>query len=304
MEKLAQIVKFSAKYSVLVALFLGLIQPFGIDTMKEGRIMFILAETALSFLSIIISEWIVYQLAGKTTEVNVSRVSIIKHLCLTNAINIPLLGAFLLTFNSWHYTGNMWSYWWYQGHFNLSGFGTMSLYVGCISVFLMMFVYFSFRTSTLRNELEEVKAINLMLEQRQQRLEEETIDSTLSTPEAEASEAPITIVGQGQDATLTLHPRSLIYVESMANYADICYIHDNEIQHKTLRITLKQIRETLQDEPSIVQCHRAFLVNINFVVAMQNDKTSNYLQLFGMEKHIPVSRANTETIKDSLKLHA
>ena len=117
---------------------------------------------------------------------------------------------------------------------------------------------------------------------------------------ATAAEPPITLIGQGLGAELTLAPSCIIYVESMANYADICYISGNETKHCTLRITLKQIREALACAEQIVQCHRAFLVNINFVVAMSSHNPGCYLQLFGMEKQIPVSRANTEIIKTRL----
>ena len=86
----------------------------------------------------------------------------------------------------------------------------------------------------------------------------------------------------------------------MSNYADICYIADNETKHKTLRITLKQIRASLENVDTIVQCHRAFLVNLDFVVALSTRPQGYQLQLFGIEKQIPVSRANTEAIKSKL----
>lgn len=86
----------------------------------------------------------------------------------------------------------------------------------------------------------------------------------------------------------------------MSNYADFCYIANNETKHTTLRITLKQIRATLEDVDSIVQCHRAFLVNLNFVVSLSTRSQGYQLQLFGIEKQIPVSRANTEVIKGRL----
>ena len=86
----------------------------------------------------------------------------------------------------------------------------------------------------------------------------------------------------------------------MANYADICYISENETRHITLRITLKQIKETLSEFGYIVQCHRAFLVNINFVVSMTARNPGYQLQLFGVEKQLPVSRANNDVIKSVL----
>ena len=152
----------------------------------------------------------------------------------------------------------------------------------------------------LKNELNEVRAINMLLEQRQQKLSDEENEKAYGSKDEENSQNLVTIEGQGINASLTINPENIIYVESMANYADICYIADNETRHTTLRITLKQIRASLEDTASIVPCHRAFLVNINFVVAMSTRNQGYQLQLFGIEKQIPVSRANTESIKQQL----
>jgi len=298
MEKFWQIVKYSAKCNVWVLLALALIQPFGIENIKEGRIVFIIIETLLCFISIIISASIATIVLGKMKDECTSRSSFLRYIALANLINIPLLGAFLLSYNSLHDTGSIASYWFWGDHFTLRPLCEMSMYVAFLSFFMVIGQYLFFRNSTLQRELDEIKAINQMLEQRQERLEQEEDAST--TIAEDKPENQITITGQGQDAIITLCPINIIYVESMANYADICYIADNETKHTTLRITLKQIRETLEHVDCIVQCHRAFLVNINFVVAMTNRNPGYCLQLFGMDKEIPVSRANVDTIKSKL----
>lgn len=293
------IIKDSARCSLWVLIFLALVQPFGIDNMKEDRMAFILAETGLAFISIVISSVIGNAITRKWAN-DGTTLGYIKSLIVCNIINIPLLGAMLLTLNSWYFGGGVSEYWFSDGHFTLYPLAVMSMYVSIISLFIVAAQYMKYRNDTLRRELEEVKAINLMLEERQERLEEEELASDEAQGGIPAEERQIDIVGQGQGATLTLNPRNIIYVESMANYADICYIADNETKHSTLRITLKQIRETLEEVESIVQCHRAFLVNVNFVVAMTNRNPGYQLQLFGMDKQIPVSRANTEAIKSKL----
>ncbi len=299
MEKIWQIMTYSAKCCVWVLLILALIQPFGIDKMQEGRLVFILVETLLCFLSICISDTIATLISGEMKEECATLMSFAKHIAIGNLINIPLLGALLLTYNSWNDTGSLSTYWFWGGTFTLHPLFEMSSYVAFLSFFLVAGQYLNFRNTTLKRELNEIKAINHMLELRQERLENEEDDQTKPNTE-ENAENMITITGQGQDATLTVSSTKIIYVESMANYADICYIDDNEIIHKTLRITLKQMRETLECIDCIAQCHRAFLVNINFVVSMTSRNPGYQLQLFGMDKQIPVSRANTDIIKAKL----
>ena len=299
MEKIWQIIKYSAKCNIWVLLALALIQPFGIDQLEEGRISFILAETFLCFITVCIAEsigiFIVRCMKNECTTVK----AFLLHLIITNLIHIPLLGAVLLSFNSWYKTGSVFSYWFWGDTFTLRPLCEMSMYVAALSLFLIVGQYLHFKNSTLQHELNEIKAINKMLEQRQERFEQ---DESEAMPEIEETDQDeISITGQGQDSNLITSDSKIIYVESMANYADICYISNNEICHRTLRITLKQVREELEHVGYIVQCHRAFLVNINFVVSMENAKSAYQLQLFGMDKRVPVSRANVDLIRNALK---
>lgn len=308
MEKIWYIIRYSAKCNVWVLLFLSLIQPFGIGNMQEGRMVFILVETFLCFVSIIISFGIATIITGETQDKCLSIRTFVKHIAIGNAINIPLLGTLLLMYNSWHNTGNAMSYWFLDGRFVIYPLLVMCFYVGCISVFLVIGQYYHFRTDTLRRELNEVKAINQMLEQRQI----DSIDNDenngqpntkTDTADNKAAAAPCLLKSTVGNTSLEVLPTDIIYIESMANYADVCYISGDETSHKTLRITMKQLREILSDYPYLVSCHRAFIVNINFGVAITNRSAGNYqIQLFGMDRQIPISRSNVDEIRNALKL--
>ena len=156
----------------------------------------------------------------------------------------------------------------------------------------------------LRHQLEEVRTINALLEERQKAIaertekEDETIDNT---PREEVRQCHL--VGATGNSTLILPPSNIIYVESMSNYANICYMESDEVRHKMMRITLKQIMESIGSEPFMVQCHRAFIVNLNFVVSMSNRNSAYQLQIFGTDKPIPVSRNNTSVVKEKLLLN-
>ena len=51
--------------------------------------------------------------------------------------------------------------------------------------------------------------------------------------------------GNAKNAVLEVIPEHIVYVESMANYTDICYLEDDCWRHHSLRITMKQLRECL-----------------------------------------------------------
>lgn len=87
----------------------------------------------------------------------------------------------------------------------------------------------------------------------------------------------------------------------MANYADIWFLDNDTPTHKLLRMTLKQVKEALPDLTCMAQCHRAFIVNLHFVITMTSRRNGYQLQMFGTEKQIPVSRSYTTQIKQCLQ---
>ena len=149
----------------------------------------------------------------------------------------------------------------------------------CIVFFAVdVFIYHHRRT---KHELTEIREINEMLKSYQ---EEQTTTSS----------------DHNGDQELLFDPQTLIYVESVANYAEVCYLCVDEIKKVTLRSTLKQIKESVCVYDNIIQCHRGFIVNLNFVVSLQSENNSFYLSLFSVDKKIPVSRANKTAIKEAL----
>jgi DNA-binding LytR/AlgR family response regulator len=65
---------------------------------------------------------------------------------------------------------------------------------------------------------------------------------------------------------------------------------------------MKQLREQLAEVDYLISCHRAYIININYAVSLTSRTSGNYqLQMLGIDKLIPVSRANTVEIKRALQ---
>lgn len=313
MKELIQIAKGAAKNCLFVLLILALIQPFGIDNMQQGRIPFLLTLSVGTFASVVIA-MLLSNLIMRNSISHESMGRSIVHILLFFLINTPLLGAMLLTIMSWFLAGDPLQYWYTKGGtFNLAAWGTTSLYVSCVSAIVAIIVIYQLRNDKLRQRLDEVEQMNQLLEKRQERIAEmedkgmdaETglqyaCEETGAQMSERTPKEKVEFIGQGLKSHLMVIPQDILYVESMANYADICYIADNEIHHSTLRITLKQVKEKLSGADYIIQSHRAFLVNLNFVQKLTDRNSGYQLQLFGIEKLIPVSRANESVIKQKL----
>ena len=246
---------------------------------------YILMDSLLTFFSILFSLLVTKVVLGDYEKRSSSlRFFLVREVVLY-IVNTPVLAFLLLAFDCWFAMGCRGLKFYADEHFTLSNMLQMCVYVAVVTVFIFLRVFYEFRNDKLRRELDDVNAINALLEKRQEELFQEKEES------GEEGE---------KGARLEVDPSNILYVESMANYADIYYISENETRHITLRITLKQIKEILSDFGYIVQCHRAFLVNINFVVSMTARSPGYQLQLFGVEKQLPVSRANNDVIKSVL----
>ena len=100
---------------------------------------------------------------------------------------------------------------------------------------------------------------------------------------------------------VTLDISDLLYIESVGNYVKVVIMHENEIKTNMLRATMKQMEDTLQAYPSIVRCHRAFLVNLGQVEQISSN--SHAMQLLMRHGHdtIPVSRSNINKLKERFR---
>ena len=270
--------------AIATIFLLALLQPFGIDQMGKQRMLLIVCGTLLTILSSLIA----FVLIGTKKWSNV------RGLLLFHVVNIPILSAMVLTLLSW-FTWDSLTQGWYctAGEFSVINYLKVCAEVALLSFFILILQIYRLRNSRLQQELEEVRAINQLLEERQ-----------TDEPSTTSDEQPAACVirGNTKNAVLEVIPEHIVYVESMSNYSDICYLEGDSLRHHSLRITMKQLRESLCPYPYLMPCHRAFLVNLNFVVSLSGrPSTGCSLQLFQVEKPIPVARSYTKDIHDRLQ---
>ena len=89
-----------------------------------------------------------------------------------------------------------------------------------------------------------------------------------------------------------------IYVGSTGNYVQVFYMVKNELKSVLLRNTLKQIEEQVKDCPSIIKCHRAFLVNRDRILQVKGNSQGLRLILKDTSDEIPVSRNYSKSLRE------
>jgi DNA-binding LytR/AlgR family response regulator len=111
----------------------------------------------------------------------------------------------------------------------------------------------------------------------------------------------ITISSKYKEGKFTINLNKLLYIQSCDNYIDACYSDENRIEHKLVRNTISDVEQSLS-HPSLVRCHRSFIVNVFQVASVQRNGTLLQLKLKTGSTEIPVSRKYKKSLLDSLHL--
>lgn len=142
------------------------------------------------------------------------------------------------------------------------------------------------QNNALKRNLNSSKEINQMLSERINisPVKEDLITLNRSTKES-----------------ISIRPEDILYMESEGNYVNVHYRQDEKVIYKQIRSTIKQMEETLQNHPMFIRCHRAFIVNINYISNAEGNAQGYQLTLSNVPLEIPVSRTYLKNIKDALQ---
>lgn len=302
---------------IFTYLVMGLIAPFDLDQLNNIRYVYFayisLSSIIVGILSGLISTYILKMPLDPSLPLN----KVHQNAVVMQLVNAPLLAIVLTTLNGSMFCNRTADIWWYNGHIILEPYLHFLYYVIAIDIIFFIGTFIRNRNWHLHYQLDEVRAINALLEQKAKEndrirnkedeeggvIEDEKGGKGVGKEQKNNLETvgELRLIGHSTNSELKILPSKILYVEAMANYADIWYLAQDTPTHKLLRITLKEIKESLDSIPFMVQCHRAFIVNLNFVVTMTNRSNGYQLQIFGTEKQIPVSRSYTPMIKQKLQ---
>lgn len=142
------------------------------------------------------------------------------------------------------------------------------------------------QNNALKRNLNSSKEINQILSERIKisPIKEDLITLNKSTKES-----------------ISIRPEDILYMESEGNYVNVHYRQDEKVTYKQIRSTIKQMEETLQNHPMFIRCHRAFIVNINYISNAEGNAQGYQLTLSNVPLEIPVSRTYLKNIKNALQ---
>jgi hypothetical protein len=261
--------------SLFVSLFLLLFQPFGLSrATMPNKILFLAGYGGITFVSLVI----LLILAPKifTSFFSFERWTVGKHILWLVIILFGIgIGNFLYSvFYIDHFIWNWKIFLLFQA---------FTLLIGIFPIAIVTLISFNIR---LRNNLKEASGLNQSIKGKRS--------------EDSSKEKIIKLKGKNKDEYFSLSSENLLYIVSEGNYVQIYYLEDSETKQKMLRNTIGNIKDQTKNVEFIVQCHRAFLVNIKKITESRGNAQGFTLSLEKSSSSIPVSRKFVPTIKEKL----
>lgn len=260
--------------SLFVTLFLFVFQPFGIGRIKinSGKYLFIGGFGLVTFVILIFDLIIIENLFTRFFKEKNWRLykELFWLFCIIFTIGLGN-SLYAISFSGQHITLA------YLIKFQITTFA--------VAIFPIIIFTISKHNFLLKQYTTSAKAVNNNLKTEFTASQENKIISLYSYNEKAKEEFNI---------------NNLYYIESKGNDIELNLYENNIIIKKTLRNTLKKSLEYLADSPDLVQCHRAYIVNLTKVNKVEGNSQGLVLKLANCDIEVAVSRSFVSTIKSKL----
>lgn len=170
----------------------------------------------------------------------------------------------------------------------------LSLTLCLTAIVIILYALVRHRKKLLIEKGKEIQQLNELLQKQQHALKEQA-------PKEMLDAQPTVVLTGTTSESINLSVAQLLYVETVGNYVKVYQLCDGQVKMNMLRATLKQIEEDLRNYPTIVKCHRAFLVNLDMVERIESHTGSTLLHIKNCHDAIPVSRSNMPQVKAAIK---
>lgn len=177
----------------------------------------------------------------------------------------------------------------------------------CVTIILVIpnaFVLFYAAYCSKCEELEAAQHQYQQLEKKYQLLDSRQSDlravASVVSPLRDDSPKMINLHDNNGTLRLSINTDALYYLESEDNYIKVHYKHNEKMLSYMLRARTRSVEESLIGT-SMVRCHRSYIVNLNKISFMEEDRRMHYITLNDKSiNRIPVSKSYYEKIASSL----
>jgi len=111
----------------------------------------------------------------------------------------------------------------------------------------------------------------------------------------------LSFVADNEKDKLALLTSEFLLVETADNYANFVFLKNGTVQKRLLRGALKRFEDQIGEHPSIVRCHRSYIVNLAQVAHAFGNAQGYRLSLRQPGLEVPVARNYGPAVLDRLK---
>ena len=287
------IIKERLLSALIAILFFVVFLPFGLATFGWMRWVLIAGIGIIIAFCVLMSELIVSKLLRMPNDVSLGSPYIIRRNICFESINIllsvALMTLFLDTFANNETVDNHLSWTTLSSVFAINCFTTIVIHIYWRSVYKKRY---------LMKQLEEAQLINGMLQERQRQLTEK---KPWSKPLATANSDDTICISGATKESLNVHPSQVVFVSSEGNYVRIHYIADGSLHNMLIRTSMKNVSDLICRLPYIMQCHRAFIVNLRYVAKVESRSSGIALVMRYGDENVLVSKQYTAEVKERIK---
>ena len=281
---------FSTAFMILA---IAIFKPFGLDVGQWQSYLHLLSLFVLGLFSCFITEVILRYIVHMPRSYKRGINYIISRNLRFQFINTPLVALFICLYRHFMMSEIVES-----NRLSLSNFLETLAIIAFLSFAIGLYWRFKFRSKYLAMELEETRLLNEELKKMQE--PEQPLPIDVEEPSEKPRPQELTLTGTTNES-VTLPISDLLFIEAVGNYVKVCHLRDGQVRTDMLRVTMKQMEETLQGYPMVVRCHRAFLVNLGQVEQINSHSGSTQLLIKHCHESLPVSRSNMAQVRAAIQ---
>ena len=287
------IIKERLQSALIAILFIAVFLPFGLNHFGWMRWVLLGGLGITIAFCVLVSEYVVEKLFRMPNDVSLGSQHIIKRNICFESINILLSVSLMCLFLDAFANNDV-----VDNHFGWQTLGSV-IAINCFTT-IVIHVYWRsvYKKRYLIRQLEEAQLLNGMLQERQRKETfEKPSPQPLTTPD---DDEIISISGATKDS-LDVRPSQVVFATSEGNYVRIHYYNDDRIQSMSIRTSMKNMVDLLCRQSYIMQCHRAFIVNLRQVARVDSRNSGIALVMKNCDDIVLVSKQYALEVKERIK---
>ena len=287
------IIKERLQSALIAILFISVFLPFGLNHFGWLRWALIGGLGIIIAFCVLTSELIVEKLFRMPNDVSLGSQYIIKRNIRFESINtlfsVILMSLFLDAFANNDIVDN---------HFSWATLGTV-IAINCFTT-IVIHVYWRsvYKKRYIIKQLEEAQLLNGMLQERQRH---NTKEQPTAQPTPTADNDDVVCISGATKESLEVRPSEVLFATSEGNYVRVHYINDGNEHNMLIRTSMKNVADLLCRHSYIMQCHRAFIVNLRHVEKVESRNSGIALVMQYGEESVLVSKQYASEVKERIK---